>query len=52
MSGIVLDPFAGPGGWSEALRMLGQADIGIELDERWCEYAANRCRQEVLGLVG
>lgn len=31
----VVDLFAGPGGWSEALRLLGHSgDVGIELD-RW-----------------
>lgn len=36
MSGLVLDLFAGPGGWSEGLRMLGMSDIGIEWDEAAC----------------
>ena len=29
---MILDPFAGPGGWSEGLRSLGLADLGIEWD--------------------
>jgi DNA (cytosine-5)-methyltransferase 1 len=31
---VILDLFAGPGGWSEGLRELGLADVGIEID-RW-----------------
>lgn len=33
---MILDLFAGPGGWSEGLRMLGLADIGIEWDDAAC----------------
>jgi DNA (cytosine-5)-methyltransferase 1 len=32
----VIDLFAGPGGWSEALRQLGIPELGIELDEAAC----------------
>lgn len=32
----ILDLFAGPGGWSHGLRLLGLADVGIELDESAC----------------
>ena len=34
--GIVLDMFAGPGGWSTGLRALGLHDIGIEWDPAAC----------------
>ncbi|MDX2998146.1 DNA cytosine methyltransferase [Streptomyces scabiei] len=35
--GIVLDLFAGPGGWSEGLRQfLGLHDVGLEWDEAAC----------------
>lgn len=34
MAGLIVDLFAGSGGWSEGLRTLGLADAGIELD-RW-----------------
>lgn len=33
-TGGIVDLFAGPGGWSEGLRMLGEHDVGVELD-RW-----------------
>lgn len=33
---MIVDLFAGPGGWSEGLRMLGLADVGIEWDESAC----------------
>jgi DNA (cytosine-5)-methyltransferase 1 len=36
VSGIV-DLFAGPGGWSEGLRLLGLSDIGIEVDASACD---------------
>lgn len=36
----VLDLFAGPGGWSEGLRLLGLADVGIEWDAAACATRA------------
>ena len=33
---LVLDLFAGPGGWSHAARALGLKEIGIELDQSAC----------------
>jgi DNA (cytosine-5)-methyltransferase 1 len=39
--GIVLDWFAGPGGWSEGLRQfLGLHDVGLEWDQAACETRA------------
>lgn len=38
---MILDLFAGPGGWDEGLRLLGRSDVvGIEWDEAACETAA------------
>lgn len=39
--GIVLDGFAGPGGWSEGIRRwLGLHDVGLEWDEAACQTRA------------
>jgi DNA (cytosine-5)-methyltransferase 1 len=37
---VILDLFAGPGGWSEGIRELGQRDIGIEIDAPACATRA------------
>ncbi|MGW3009574.1 DNA cytosine methyltransferase [Streptomyces sp. NPDC001219] len=34
---MILDLFAGPGGWSRALSVLGAQDIGLEWDEWACK---------------
>ncbi|MFE0889313.1 DNA cytosine methyltransferase [Streptomyces rochei] len=37
---VILDLFAGPGGWSEGLRTLGLRDVGIETDPAACATRA------------
>jgi site-specific DNA-methyltransferase (adenine-specific) len=45
---LVLDPFMGHGGVLDAARLHGCQAIGIEIEERYCEIAANRLSQGVL----
>ena len=49
--GIVVDPFCGSGTTLVTSKRDGRKAIGIEIEERYCEIAANRCRQGSLSAL-
>lgn len=51
MTGLVLDPFAGPGGWSVGLASIGRRDIGIEHNAAACATRAAAGHRTIRGDV-
>ncbi|KKN56888.1 hypothetical protein LCGC14_0567410 [marine sediment metagenome] len=47
---LVLDPFCGSGSTVVSGVSMGRKVIGIDIEERSCAIATNRCRQMVMGL--
>jgi site-specific DNA-methyltransferase (adenine-specific)/modification methylase len=45
---LILDPFAGSGTTGVAARDLGRRCILIEIEEKYCQIAANRLKQKVM----
>jgi DNA modification methylase len=47
-SDLILDPFLGAGTTAVAAKQLGRKFIGIEIEEKYCDIAVDRLRQEEL----
>lgn len=45
---MVMDLFLGSGTTCYCAKKLNRSSIGIEIEEKYCEIAANRCRQSVM----
>lgn len=50
--GVVFDPYMGSGTTLRAAKEFGRRAIGCDIDEQWCEAAANRLAQGVLEFAG
>ena len=46
--GLCVDPFVGAGTTLVAARALGRRAVGVEIEPRWCDVAAERLRQGIL----